>query len=162
MCCFQLSGPCGCMFHLIWDTWTRRDHRWVCPFLCDLWLPWCLGGMPGHQRWGHGCLWGSLQLQWCDCVDCGVRETAMKVWSGCGCEEVVLLYPHKKWDELLCGWCGRTAVKELRALWLVGLSVGFRWPISTWLRIEVIEAEDVADIVATTTICFDIEHVQWN
>ena len=48
------------------------------------------------------------------------------------------------------------AVKELCALWacgccvvFVGLFVGFHWPVSTWLRIGVLEAEGVAVVGVT-------------
>ncbi len=47
--------------------------------------------------------------------------------SGCGCDGVVLLRPHKKWGKLLCGWCGSAFWPRGSCVVQVGLLVGFRW-----------------------------------
>ena len=49
----------------------------------------------------------------------------------------------------MCGQNGRKAAKSLCVFWpcggsvvLVGLFVSFRWPVNTWLRVGVLEAQD--------------------
>ena len=72
-----------------WHRWPVCMSWWACPLL-SVTLAAASGDVSGGQTWGHG-------------HTCGARGKATKVWSGCGCEEVLLLRPHRKWGKLLCG-----------------------------------------------------------
>ena len=112
--------------------------------MCPLTPSGCM--IPGRVRRSKVRPW-QLMIPVCLC-GLWAGGKVMKVWSGCGCEVVVLLHPHRKWGKLLCGRCGRTAVKELHAFWPVEavwfLFVGFWWPVNTWLEMGFLEAQDDA------------------